>query len=206
MDSDAPASLDQLLQLARAGQNDALGRLLEAYRQYLTLLARLQIDQLLQGKVDPSDLVQETFMEAHRGFKRFRGSSQAELLQWLRQILVFRLAKSVRHYCGTQRRDVRLERRLEGDLDRSSQRVRQLAASASSPSQKAVRHEQSVLLADALGQLPADSREVIILRHFEELTFPEVARRMGRSEDAIKKTWARALASIRHSIGATADE
>ncbi len=206
MDSDATASLGRLLRLARTGQTDALGQLLEAYRQYLTLLARLQIGQRLQGKVDASDLVQETFMEAHRGFQQFRGSSQGELLGWLRQILVFRLAKSVRHYCGTQRRDVRLERRLEGDVDRSSQRVCELVGSASSPSQRAVHHEQSVLLADVLGRLPADYREVIVLRHFEDLTFPEVARRMGRSEDAVKKTWARALTRIRHLIGASGNE
>ncbi len=205
MSSGARVNLDQLLCLARDGESDALGRLLEGYRQYLTLLARLQINRSLQGKVDPSDLVQETFLEAHRGFARFRGTSEGELVQWLRQILVFRLAKLVRRYFGTQRRNVRLERRLEDELDRSSQKVQELALSQSSPSQKAANQEQAVLLANVLGELPADYREVIILRHFEELSFPEVARRMGRSADAIKKVWVRALAVIRRSVGGTAD-
>ena len=100
--------------LERAGRHDpeAQGQLLEHYRGYLTLLARLEIGRKLQGKADPADLVQETFLEAHRSFPRFRGSSEAEFLTWLRQILAHRLAKLIRRYLGTQRRDVRLERDL----------------------------------------------------------------------------------------------
>src|SRR5438552_18698210 len=101
---------EQLLVLARAGSGGALGQLLERYRSYLTLLARLQISRRLQGKVDAADLVQETFLAAHRNFVRFRGTTEAELVSWLRQILASRLAKLMRRYWGTQSRDVRLER------------------------------------------------------------------------------------------------
>src|SRR6516162_1982032 len=101
---------ERLLGLARAGSGPALGQLLELYRAYLTLLARLQISRRLQSKVDPADMVQETFLKAYRGFDQFRGTTEPELAAWLRQILALNVANLVRHYCGTQGRDVRLER------------------------------------------------------------------------------------------------
>jgi len=192
---------ERLLRLARAEDGTALGQLLELYRGYLALLARLQIGRRLQGKVDAADLVQETFLEAHRDFAQFRGTTEATLLAWLRQVLARNLANLVRRY-GTQRREVRLERALAVELDESSRVLDQgLAAPGSSPSHQAARREQAVLLADALDQLPADYREVLILRHLEGLSFPEVARRMGRSLDSVDKLWARALARLRRSLG-----
>src|SRR5579883_1396053 len=193
---------EHLLTLAKAGDGPALGRLLELYRNYLTLLVRVQIGKRLQGKVDSGDLLQETYLEAHRDIGRFRGNSEREFLYWLRQILVTVLANQVRHYWGTKRRDVRLERELADDLDRSSCALdRAFVAEQSSPSHQAARREQSVLLADALGKLPEDYREVIILRQLEDLSFREVAQRMGRSEDSVKNLWARALAKLRRVMG-----
>lgn len=193
---------ERLLQEARGGNEPARGHLLQLYRNYLKLLARLQIGRRLQGKVDASDLVQETFLEAHRDFEQFRGCSEEELVSWLRQIMVSNLANLVRHYYGAKRRDVRLERELAADLDRSSQALQfGLADKQSSPSQKAARRERAVLLADALEQLPNDYREVLVLRHLEELPFPEVARRMGRSLDSVQKLWARGLAQLKNSFG-----
>jgi RNA polymerase sigma-70 factor (ECF subfamily) len=203
MDAASPNPND-LLRLARAGDSTALGQLMEMYRHYLALLARLQIGRRLQGKVDASDLVQETFLEAHRDFAQFQGITEKELVSWLRQVLASNLANQVRRYFGTQRRDIRLERDLAGELDQSSRVLdHALLAPHSSPSQQAVRREQAVLLADALERLPDDYREVIILRHLEGLTFPEVARRMGRSLDSVDKLWARALARLRRSLGGT---
>jgi RNA polymerase sigma-70 factor (ECF subfamily) len=194
---------DHLQALARAGDEAALGALLERYRPYLTLLARLQIGRRLQGKADPTDMVQETFLEATRNFAHYRGGSEPELSAWLRQILATRLARLARHYFGTQARDVRLERDLADDLDRSSRALDGgLVADQSTPSQRASRREQAVMLADALATLPDDYREVIILRHLEGLTFPEVARRMGRSLDSVEKLWARALPRLQKALGA----
>src|SRR5207244_6668558 len=96
------ADLEHLLQEARAGDVAVLGQLLEAYRRYLALLARVQIGQRLQGKVDELDLVQETFLEAHRHFDRFQGTSEAQLVAWLRQIVAANLANLLRRYIGTQ--------------------------------------------------------------------------------------------------------
>jgi RNA polymerase sigma-70 factor (ECF subfamily) len=202
MSSDAGPDPEQLLGLARAGSGPALGQLLELYRGYLGLLARLQIGQRLQGKVDAADLVQDTFLEAHRHFAEFRGTVEAELVCWLRQILAGVVANLVRRYYGTQRRDVRLEQEVADELDRSSRFLDQsLVAPQSTPSQRAARREQAVLLAEALGRLPEDYREVIILHHLEELPFPEVARRLGRTVDSVKNVWARALAQLRRSLG-----
>jgi RNA polymerase sigma-70 factor (ECF subfamily) len=191
-----------LLQQARAGDVATLGRLLEMYRRYLSLLARVQIGQRLQGKVDAEDLVQETFLDAHRNFPRFQGRSEGELIRWLRQILAAKLADLLRRYLGTHARDVRLEREIEGAFDQSSVLLdRGLLAPQSSPSQQASRREQAVLLADALGELPVDYREVIVLRHLEGLTFPEVAGRMGRTVDSVEKLWMRALVQLRQLLG-----
>jgi RNA polymerase sigma-70 factor (ECF subfamily) len=206
MDNGSGPDPEVEIRRARLGEAEALGDLLELYRRYLMLFCRLQIDRRLQGKVDASDVVQETFLQAHRAFGEFRGTTEGELVEWLRRILVSRLAKLIRQYCGTLRRDIRLERQLDKELDQSTQMACRLVMSESSPSGKAARRERAVLLVDALEQLPADYREVIILRHFEDLGFPEVAQRMDRSEEAVKKIWARALAALRRSLGGKLDE
>jgi RNA polymerase sigma-70 factor (ECF subfamily) len=111
------------------------------------------------------------------------------------------VANLVRHYRGTRRRDVRLEQRVATDLDESAHALGVgLVAPQSSPSQQAARRELTVLLADALARLPGPYREVLILRHLEELSFPEVAERMGRTLDSVKNLWARALPRLRRSL------
>lgn len=194
--------LDLLLRQARAGDDVALGTLLEQYRSYLSLLARLQITRRLQAKVDAADLVQETFLEAHQSFPRFQGTTEKELVHWLRRILAANLVDLTRRFLGAQRRDVRLEQQLAEDLEQSSQTIeRGLVAPDSSPSHQAARRERAVLLAEALERLPESYREVLILHHLEGLSMPEVRRRMGRTLDSVKHLWTRALARIRRSLG-----
>ena len=191
----------ELLARARSGDAQAAGQVLEQYRAYLNLLARLQIRRAIQGKVDASDVVQETFLEAYRDFAQFRGTTEAELMAWLRRILASNLADQARRFTGARRRDVRLERRLADELDESSRVLdRGLAARQSTPSERAAHREQALLLAEALERLPADYREVIILRHLEELRFPEVAQRMGRTLDSVKNLWTRALDRLRRAL------
>jgi RNA polymerase sigma-70 factor, ECF subfamily len=193
---------DLLLQQARAGDGLTLGRLLELYRASLVVLARIQIGQRLQGKVDASDIVQEAFLGAYRDFPQFRGATEKEFRAWLRQILASLLANLIRHYRGTKGRDIRLERQLALELEQSSQALdRGLQARHSSPSHQAMRREESVLLAEALGRLPEEARELLILRHLEGLSFPEIARRQNRTIDSVKKQWPRALASLRRLMG-----
>jgi RNA polymerase sigma-70 factor (ECF subfamily) len=201
MNSALPTDPTELVRHARGGNGEALGQLLARYGNYLSLLARVQVGRRLQGKIDAADLVQETFLEAHRHFAGFRGQSEAEVAAWLRQILAGVLSNQLRRYLGTQGRDIRLEREIAGELDQSSQALNiALADPGPTPSKVATRRERTVLLADALGRLPDDYRDVIVLRHLEELPFAEVARRMGRSEDAVQKLWVRALARLRKAL------
>jgi RNA polymerase sigma-70 factor (ECF subfamily) len=198
--SATPAPPEVLLLLARARSGDAAarGQLLDLYRNYLRLLARTRIDAELRVRLDPSDLVQETLLEAHRDFERFTGTSEGELLAWLRRIMVRNLMDQAKHF-KTHKRGAGRQQSLEELLDRSSQEFeRVLAASTSTPSAQAARREQAVLLADALARLPADYREVIILRNLEQLPFEEIARRLGRSSSAARMLWARALEKLSH--------
>jgi RNA polymerase sigma-70 factor (ECF subfamily) len=192
---------ESAIALAKVGDRYALGALLEQCRPYLKMLARVQIGRQLRSKLDDDDLLQETFLRAHRTISRFRGTSREAFLAWLRGILAHVLADQIRRYHGTGQRDPRLERELEQELERSSEGfARALAAPTSSPSQRALRHERAVRLAEALERLPAASREVLILRHFQDLSFPEIAHRMDRTLDAVKNLWIRALARLRREV------
>lgn len=193
---------DDLIRQARAGGEAGLGALLARYTEYLTLLARVEVGRRLQGKLDPADLVQDVFLDAHRYFPAFRGTTEPEFAGWLRQILAGVLANTLRRYLGTKARDLRLEQDMQAAVDQSSILLaEQLAAPNTSPSEAASRREQAVLFADALGRLPDDYREVIVLRHLEGLTFPLVAERMGRSVTAVEKLWVRAVMRLRQTVG-----
>jgi RNA polymerase sigma-70 factor (ECF subfamily) len=194
---------EQLLAQARAGDDAAQGRLLELYRSYLGLMARSLIGRALRTKLDPSDVVQETFLKAHTDFKGFLGQGEPELVSWLRRILVHRLADMARHH-KAQGRDVRREESLEAALERSSLDVqRSLAEWSHSPSSLAIRREQAVLLAEALRRLPEDYREVFVLRNLEHVPIEEIATRMGRSPNAVRKLWSRALLALRQELEET---
>jgi RNA polymerase sigma-70 factor (ECF subfamily) len=191
-----------LLERARAGDREACGQLLEMVRPYLTLLARAQIGQRLQGKAEPADVVQETFIEALRDLPGFRGDTPATFLAWLRQILARNLANLVRRYYGTQARDLHLEQQLSVALEQSSSSLQAaLAAPQSTPSEQAATAELTLRVADTLARLPEDYRDVLVLRHLEELTFPQLAQRMGRTVDSVEKLWVRGLARLRQLLG-----
>jgi RNA polymerase sigma-70 factor (ECF subfamily) len=179
---------------------------LERYRSWLGVLARLQVDARFRAKFDPSDVVQQTLLEAVRDWPQFRGNTEAERAAWLRQILAHVLFHEMRRYGGAQRRDVGREVSLEDALAESSRRLgAALAAPGSSPSERASRHELEFRLADALARLPADYAEVILLRNVEGLPHEEVARRMGRGVGAVRMLWVRALARLRQELDAPPD-
>jgi RNA polymerase sigma-70 factor (ECF subfamily) len=192
--------LCQLIERARRNEPGALDRLLASYRNYLCLLARTGLNASLQGKADPSDLVQDALLKAALRFEQFRGADDAALAGWLRQILARCLADLVRRYRTGGRRAAR-EQSLDQLLDRSSQVMeRILAADDSSPSASAHRRDLGVVLSDALAELSDDQREVIVLHHLEELSWDEVAQHMGRSAGAVRMLWARALKQLRTLI------
>jgi RNA polymerase sigma-70 factor (ECF subfamily) len=184
---------ERLIVQARSGDPAALGRLLELYRNYLRLVARSLIGAALRVKLEPSDLIQETFLKAHREFGGFRGQDEHQLVAWLRSILATTLADQVKHH-RRKGRDVQRQESLDLLLDRSDRALQQaLASHAGSPSERVSRREQAVLLADAVSQLPPDYREVFILRTLEHVPFEVISEKMGRSVGAVRMLWARAL-------------
>lgn len=203
MDADRP-SPERLLAEARQGHGGALGSLLELYTNYLRLLARTQIDLHLRARANPSDLVQETFLEAFRDFGQFRGDTEAEFLAWLRRILVRNLARLVERHVKAGKRSVRrevpLDRRLK-ELEQSADRIdAALVNHGSSPNCQAQRRELAAVLADQLARLSEADREVIVLRNLEGLPFEEVARRLGRTPGAVRVLWLRALERLRQLL------
>jgi RNA polymerase sigma-70 factor, ECF subfamily len=196
-----PDELARLIPSAVAGDRDAVGNVLEWYRDYLTVLVRIQIGRRLQKKVDAADVVQDVFLDAHRQFSHFHGTTGGELSAWLRTLLAGHIAALIRRYCQTQARNVELERAIEVELDSSSERMGQLAAtSGCSPSATAVKREGLSGLATALNELAPDYREVILLRQIEDLPFSEIAERMGRSVDSVQKLWVRGLEALRQAL------
>ena len=198
---EASSDIPTLINLARGGDSERLGALLELYRNYLAVLASTQIDQRIKPRVSPSDVVQETMLKAHRAFGDFRGTSEKELLVWLRQILVNNLATFVEQHLIAAKRDVRREvsvEKLGASLEQSTiQLDTLLLADVSSPSLCVQKREDAVLLADRISSLPDDYGEVLMLRNLKGQSFGEVARIMNRSEGAARMLWLRAIEKLR---------
>ena len=195
------SSVPSLISSARHGDRSSIGRLLQQYRNYLTVLAATQIEHRLQPRVSPSDVVQETMLRATQNFGQFRGTTEPELLAWLRQILVNNLAKFVEQHMLAARRDVRREVSIERLGNRLEQSTVQLAAllptDSKSPSMAVQQREEAVLLADRLAELPADYREVLVLRNLQGLPFEEISQRINRSVGATRMLWLRAIDKLR---------
>jgi RNA polymerase sigma-70 factor (ECF subfamily) len=203
------ASASDLIRRCRQGEAAAREELFNRYRHYLRLLAEAQLGRYLRAKCDPSDLVQQTLLEAHRDFAGFTGKHESELLARLRRILAHNLFNEARYQTAQQRaasREVSLEQVVAG-VDSSSMTLgRGLAADTPSPSQNAARHEAAVRLADALSRLPADYQTVLLLRIFEGLPAEEVARHMDRTAGAVRMLQLRALTALREQLGESTDE
>lgn len=176
---------------------DTLGR----FREYLLLLARLQTREQLQAKFDPSDIVQQTLLDAFRQQVQYRGHTTAEMAAWLRQMLACNMADAVRAFARAKRTVVR-ERSLEAQLTESSERLGNcLAAEFSTPSKQIERCEQAVRLAEALASLPNGQREAIVMRHYEGQSLADISRKLGRSPDAVAGLLKRGLKELRKQLG-----
>jgi RNA polymerase sigma-70 factor (ECF subfamily) len=175
----------------------ASARAFERYRQYLLLLARIQIGQRYAGKLDASDVVQVTLLEAHRNREQFRGTSDAERATWLRRILAHNLADMIKGLARAKR-DVRRECSLEEALDRSTARLEEcLEAVQTTPSGRAERSEELVRLAEKLSELPAAQRQAIEMFHLQGLPLADVARQLRRSQSALAGLLHRGLRKLR---------
>jgi len=171
---------------------------LESFENYLNLLARVGLPAELQGKLDPADLVQQTLLKAHQMRGEFRGETDAERAAWLRVILANTLADAIRKFAP---KAGRREQSLEAALEQSSRRLEGiLAADQSTPSQRAIRDEQLLFLADALARLPDDQRRAIELRYLQGLATVEIAGRMNRTVAAVGGLLQRGLRTLRDSL------
>lgn len=171
------------------------------YQPWLQYLARREIDSRFLGKYSASDAVQQTLLEAWKNWDQFRGTEESQRLAWLRKILAYQLAYLARHFAGTKKRDVKREVSIEQSMTSSSDRLAAiLPADDASPSLVAQRNEQTLELAAVLQQLPDDYRQVIELRHIDQLSHPEIAKQMNRSEAAVRMLWVRALARLRQAV------
>ena len=175
---------------------EELGR----FRSYLRFLARVQLDRRLQAKVDPSDIVQQSLLQAHQAREQFRGATDAERAAWLRQILSRTLAHALRDF-QREKRDVAREVSLSQAMDASSARLeRWLQADQSHPDQRAERNERMLLVSDALERLPPDQRDAIILRYWQGLPLQDIGDELHRSPRAIAGLLQRGLKTLRTSL------
>jgi RNA polymerase sigma-70 factor (ECF subfamily) len=175
-----------------------IGPDLEAYRAYLLVLARLQLDLQSGRQLDPSDVVQETLLKAHRKQDQYRGTSDSERTAWLRTILARELADAVRKL---ERRGENHWRSLESAMGASSARLESwLADDRNPPSAQAMWRERLLKLAESLAKLPEDQRFALELHHLQGLHVQAVGRQMGRSSAAVAGLLRRGLASLREEL------
>ncbi len=189
--------ISRFIHEARLGSSEALGRLMEGCRKYLLLMAGQELDSDLRPKGGASDLVQDTFLEAQRDFAHFRGTTEQELLAWLKQILAHRLANNVRRYRGTRKRDIDREELLDSDLNPA-----QIVGGdpGANPKDVAVGREEECRLHMALARLPKHFQQVLALRTWQRLSFAEIGNEMNKSADSVRKLWGRAVDRLNREL------
>ena len=179
---------------------DVDGAELERFRDYLMLLSRLQLGPRMRGRLEASDLVQQTLLDACRDLDAFRGSTDEELAAWLRRMLACNMVDA-RRALGREKRDITRERPLEQQLEESCLRLEEcLQAVQTSPSGRAVRNEQLLLLAAALQQLPVAQREAIELHHLQEMSLAQTAAALNRSQASVAGLLRRGLRGLRRML------
>jgi RNA polymerase sigma-70 factor (ECF subfamily) len=190
------AQLDAALTDAKLGCENALGKLLVDSQRYLLAIANQSLSPELRVKISPSDLVQDTLLEALRDFKGFQGERYSELRAWLRKILLNNAANASRHFVQTQKRQFSREVPLTSDFGG----VSPLADPVPTPSKEAVALERELALERALSRLPPQMRMAIVLRNREHLSFAQIGMRLERSTEAARKLWARAIERLQGEL------
>lgn len=183
----ASADFARLFGAARKGSRQALGDLLELYRDYLSLVAEAHLDSAVRPKTGVSDVVQESMLDAQRDFAAFRGRSEAELRAWLKRILLHNLLNQHRAWKQTKKR------RIGSEVAFAYSRPNEAAGDDPTPSQIVLQREQESLLEQALAKLPEHYRRVIVLRHRDGRSFAQIGLWLNRSPDAARMLWTRAF-------------
>lgn len=182
-------------QPSRVGISD-----LEAFRDYLRVLARAHVDPELRHKIEPSDLVQETLIKAHRSIGQFRGNGERELAAWMRAILARTLADSIRKM-RRGKRDVAMERSLQATFDDSSARMEEwLAAGQSTPSDQLAYKERLSRVVEALAKLPEEQRTAVEMHYLGQCPLEEIAEEMERTKASVAGLLRRGLTTLRERL------
>lgn len=172
----------------------------DRYRSYLCLLANMQLDRRLRAKVDASDIVQMTLLQAHKARDQFRGTSDGQRGAWLRQILARNLAHATRDFTR-DKRDVRREQAMQAAVDASGQGLQGLlSADQTGPVSAAARNESVLRLADAIAELPDAQQEALLLHYMQGMTMPDIAERLDRTRSSVAGLLRRALATLREKL------
>jgi len=188
------AQRHQWIREARAGSSEALGHLIAACYPYLMAIASRELSASLRSKLDPADLVQDTALDAHRNFGQFQGERFGQLLAWLRRIILNNAATARRSYAQTAKRQLDRER-SQGQISAD-----RLVGTLPPPHERLEFFEEQVELERCLVALPPDMRMVILLRHRDHLSFPQVGAEMGRTSEAARKLLARAIRRLRFAV------
>ena len=183
---------------AGTDRDQVLAKFIESFQTYLRLVADRQLPEDVRAKVSPSDIIQNTYLEARRDFKRFSGSNDRELLAWLCQILLNNVKDTARHYQSRQKRQVSREVSLQHLQGNDC-----CPAATESPSRIVSGREEEVRLQQALAQLPKEYRQVIVLRSLERRSFAEVGNALNRSEEAARKQFGRAIVQLQRLLQPT---
>jgi RNA polymerase sigma-70 factor, ECF subfamily len=201
--SDTAPTSDQTMARAAAGDTTAWGTLLAAHQERLARIVAFRMDPRLRGRIDAADVVQDAFVEASAHREAYFRAPTTPLFLWLRGVVKNKLLEVHRHHLGTHMRDAKREYRLNSDVsfgDASEVLCAHLTAGLTRPSVAAVRNEVTSRLAEALdGMDPADC-EVLVMRHFEQLTNAEAAEVLGIQERAAAKRYLRALERLKHIL------
>jgi len=200
---DRQSETARLLAAARTGDREALGTALQRCREYLLAIAERQVNPALRGKGGASDVVQQTFLDAHRDFDGFEGASLEELQAWLRRLLLNNAADFAKGFLGTDKRRLNREERLPNAWQSSADG--DLPGAAPTPSVDAMGIEQAERVRRSIQNLPEDYQQVILGRYEEELSFAQIADRMGRTENAVRKLWFRAIERLEQELGGSID-
>lgn len=198
--ADDSGQTQQLIEAARNGCQKSLEILFAVSRNYLLTIAHGELPPDVRIKVAPSDLVQESLIEAHRDFGTFSGHQRQELLAWLRRILLHNLANAKRKYRDTSKRELSREVFLDG-FDSSTGRPVELPDVQSSPSSIALEQERLNRLQAAIERLPEEYRTVILLRHRDHQSFEFIAAELKKTSEATRKVWSRAVERLRQELG-----
>ncbi|MBU6238249.1 MAG: sigma-70 family RNA polymerase sigma factor [Planctomycetes bacterium] len=197
-------SQDKLI-AAKQGDENARGELLNRFRPYLNVIAQRMLDDRIQGRMDFSDVVQATFLEASRDFHSFRGDTVESFLAWLRNILKNNISTAHQEHLATQKRSARREVSIAspaGDNGSEVQLANMLPAETSTPSQRLMRDEAAVVLANCMEQIPDTQRDAIRMRYLEGMSLKEISQKMDKSEMAVAGLLKRGLQGLRDEMRA----